>query len=90
MLISISESDLGSTFLPCFLFTASVNICVYKSYPTESIKPCCCRPNKFPAPRIDKSRMAILNPDPNSVKSLIASNRFSLTSVNTLLGLYMK
>ena len=47
-------------------------------------------PRIFPAPRIDKSRMAILNPEPNSVNPLIASRRFSETSVKILSGLYIR
>ena len=50
------------------------------------MNPCCCLPNKLPAPRIFKSRMAILNPEPNSVNSLIACKRSSAVSVNTLLA----
>ena len=44
----------------------------------------------FPAPLIDKSRIAILNPEPSSVKPLIASKRFSATSVKVLSGRYIK
>jgi transcription-repair coupling factor (superfamily II helicase) len=37
-------------------------------------------------PRMERSRIAILNPEPNSVKSLIASKRFSLTSFRIFSG----
>src|SRR5699024_9391592 len=80
-----------ATGFPVFLDSiASFNICEYKSNPTESMKPCCCEPNILPAPRIDKSRIAILNPDPNSVNSLIACNLFSDTSVKILSLRYVK
>ena len=39
---------------------------------------------RLPAPRISRSRMAILIPEPNCAKSRIALRRFSATSVSTL------
>ena len=45
--------------------------------------------SKLPAPLISKSRIAILNPAPNSVNSFIAFNLLSATSLNSLSGLYV-
>ena len=44
----------------------------------------------FPAPRISRSRIAILMPEPSSVNSRIAWRRFSASSFNILSRLYMR
>lgn len=54
---------------PLFSLTASARSFRYISYPTASMCPCCWAPRRLPAPRISMSRMAILNPAPNSVNS---------------------
>ena len=76
--------------LPCRLAIASSNNCEYNSKPTESMKPDWDFPKRFPAPRIERSRIAILNPEPNSVNPLIASNLFSETSLIDFSGRYMR
>ena len=93
---------MDNTFLPIEVLTValvfspriSINvdsrISIYKSIPTELINPDCSCPKRSPAPRIAKSRIAILNPLPNSVNSFIASKRFCASKVNIFLGSYIK
>ena len=69
---------------------ASSNMLTYIPKPTDAILPCCCEPNRLPAPRISRSRMANLNPAPSSVNSSIAFKRFSAASESILSGRYMK
>ena len=52
--------------------------------------PCCSLPSTLPAPRISRSRMAILNPLPSSVNSMIACKRLLAVSVITFSGLKVK
>ena len=76
--------------VPCFSCSTSFRSLIYMSTPTVSMKPACSGPNISPAPRIVKSRCAILYPDPNSVKSLIAFNLFLDISDSSLSLLYSK
>ena len=96
MKASISRSMAGSgttslmTSLFCAFAMASSNIDTYMPKPTDAILPCCCEPNRLPAPRISKSRIASLNPAPNSVNSSMAFKRFSAASESILSGRYIK
>lgn len=45
-------------------------------------KPLCSGPRRLPAPRISRSRMAILKPEPNSTKSRMAPRRLAATSLD--------
>src|SRR5256885_182989 len=64
------------------LFTALCSICRYISKPTEAIAPCCSVPSRLPAPRISRSRSAILNPWPSSCSPEMTSSRLSACSVS--------
>ena len=72
---SLNSSLNSSCFNSC---TASSRIRVYASNPIFSMKPLCSAPRRFPAPRISRSRMARLNPDPSSVNSSTACSRCSV------------
>ena len=75
---------------PRRLATSTLSIFKYKSIPTVSIKPACSLPKISPAPRIDKSLVAIENPLPNSVKSFITLSLLTAVSVKDLKGAYIK
>ena len=62
----------------------------YNSYPTLPMCPCCSAPSTLPAPRISKSRIASLYPEPSSVNSIIAFNRAEAFSDITFSGLKVK
>src|SRR5207244_2935160 len=62
-------------------FTASSRSCAYSSNPTAATCPCCSAPRMFPAPRISRSLIAILNPAPSSLASKTAWSRFRACSV---------
>ena len=77
-------------FIPLSLLTSSFNISKKSSTPTESINPDCSCPKISPAPLIDKSLIAIENPLPSSVNSLITLSLFLATSDSILPLLYIK
>ena len=60
-------SGASSAALPSSAATASSSIATYSSKPTAATWPDCSSPSRFPAPRISRSRIAILNPEPSSV-----------------------
>src|SRR2546429_499379 len=64
--------------------TALCSICRYISNPTDAIAPCCSVPSRLPAPRISRSRSAILKPWPSSWSPDITSSRLSAGSVRDL------
>ena len=81
---SFSSTSSVSASSPFSIATASSKSFRYISYPTASIWPCCLFPKSEPAPRISRSRIAILKPEPNSVYSLIASSLRVAISVSSL------
>src|SRR6266702_397634 len=66
--------------------TALCSICRYISNPTAAIAPCCSVPRTLPAPRISRSRRAILNPWPSSCSPEMTSSRLSAFSVSERRG----
>ena len=50
----------------------------------------CSAPSRLPAPRISRSRMAILKPEPNSTYSRMAVSRLAATSVSTFPARYVR
>ena len=88
--ISTEVSNCSAGASPRASFTASWSILQYRSYPTASMWPLCSAPSRFPAPRISRSRMAILNPLPRSEYSRMAASRFSATSLSILFLRYIR
>ena len=60
VLVDASPSSVGRR-------TASSSICMYSSNPSAATWPDCSSPSRLPAPRISRSRIAILKPAPSSV-----------------------
>ena len=66
----------GGARRPCSRAVAVLSIWQYRSNPTAAMCPLCSVPRRFPAPRISRSRMAILKPLPSAVYCLMAFTRF--------------
>ena len=73
-LISCANSSLNSSSFNSRI--ASSSSLWYVSNPKSVMNPLCSAPSRFPAPRISKSRMAILKPSPKSENSSSVCSRF--------------
>ena len=68
--------NISSTTSPLYLAMACLSIEQYRSNPIAITWPLCCVPRMLPAPRISRSRSAILNPAPSEEYCLMALIRF--------------
>ena len=77
------SSTIGSPFISAI---DSWRIRAYASKPTAAMWPDCSAPSRLPAPRISRSRNAILKPEPSAWFALIVASRSRASSVISRCG----